>query len=77
MIRLNRGSIEKLSKRYRDPNGSNKRLTENFSLSYNSRNTKRNCNTIVLGSSDTGKTYRFIEPNLMTCENSVIVVDAK
>ena len=77
MSRLNRGSIERLSKRYRDPNGSNKRLTENFSLSYNSRNTKRNCNTIVLGSSGTGKTYRFIEPNLMTCENSVIVVDAK
>lgn len=37
----------------------------------------RNDNTLVVGSSGTGKTYSFVEPNVLSANTNYVVADAK
>lgn len=55
----------------------NKILTQNVSVSYNSRNHRRNLNTIIVGGSGAGKTRFFAKPNIMNANSSFIITDPK
>lgn len=73
------GNVKALQKKYEDPNDDsyNKRFTENFSLSYDNKFAGRNANSLILGGSGTGKTFRYAMPNLLTAGCSFIDIDPK
>lgn len=69
----------RLNKKYRnfkDPQY-NKLFTKGFALSYDNKASERNTNTIVIGGSGAGKTFRFAIPNLLNCGCSYVDVDPK
>ena len=50
-------------------------LTRTECLSLDTRATRRNLNTLVVGASGTGKTSRFVVPNLLQASTSYVVTD--
>ena len=72
------GSIKELQKKYRQkPVESNKILTQNVSIGYNSRAHRRNMNTLVVGGSGSGKTYHYAKPNALQANTSMVILDPK
>lgn len=73
------GDPEKLGQKYLDPGDDsyNKRFTESFSMSYNNKFAQRNSNSLILGGSGAGKTFRYAMPNLLTAGCSFVDVDPK
>ena len=55
----------------------NKLLTRNFKLSYDNAKAARNANTIVIGGSGAGKTFRLAIPNLCNAATSFVDIDPK
>ena len=55
----------------------NKIFTETESMSINTRKTRKNNNTLVIGGSGSGKTRFFVKPNIMQLNSSYIITDPK
>lgn len=55
----------------------NKLLTENVMISYNNEKAARNANTLVIGGSGAGKTFRYAIPNLLQGATSFVDIDPK
>lgn len=66
-------SIEKLV----DKNGYNMILTETEKVSLDTRITRKNNNTIIIGSPGTGKTRYYVKPNLLQANCSYVITDPK
>ena len=72
------GDARRLNKKYEQvPFSSNKILTQNVSIGYDSRKHRRNMNTLIIGGSGAGKTRFYAKPNVMQANTSLIVLDPK
>ena len=72
------GDVKKINKKYeQSPYTSNKILTQNISIGYDSRKHRRNMNTLIIGGSGAGKTRFYAKPNVMQANTSLIVLDPK
>lgn len=72
------GNPNKLTKLYADKNfNENLLLTQNLRLSYNDEKTNLNSNMILVGGPGTGKTFRFVLPNILKGAGSFVVCDPK
>lgn len=58
-------------------NTRNRRISEHIEMTLNTRHTDLNNNIFVIGGSGAGKTYRFVQPNLITMSSSFICTDPK
>ncbi len=72
------GDAKRINKKYEQvPFSSNKILTQNVSIGYDSRKHRRNMNTLIIGGSGAGKTRFYAKPNVMQANTSLIVLDPK
>ncbi len=72
------GSLKLIRKRYlQTPFESNKILTQNTGIGYDSKKHRRNMNTLVVGGSGAGKTRFYAKPNIMQANTSFVVLDPK
>ncbi|HEX3075940.1 MAG TPA: type IV secretory system conjugative DNA transfer family protein [Lachnospiraceae bacterium] len=55
----------------------NRILSQNVRMSLNTRITNLNNNILILGGSGSGKTFRWVKPNLYQCNSSFIITDPK
>ena len=53
----------------------NLRFSERISLSLDNKKCNRNANVVVIGGSGTGKTFRYIKPNILQYNSSQIITD--
>ena len=58
-------------------NTRNRILSQNIQMTLDTRHTDLNNNILVIGGSGSGKTYRFVEPQLMQMSSSFIITDPK
>ena len=58
-------------------NTRNRMLSQNIQMSLDTRYTDLNNNILVVGGSGSGKTYRFVKPNLMQMSSSYVITDPK
>lgn len=62
--------------KYRDKESTNNIIfSENVQISMDNEKTDINNNTLVIGASGSGKTYRYISPNLLNVGNECIVIN--
>jgi len=73
------GDARKINKKYLnvEHREMNKILTQNVSISYDGRKTRRNVNTLVCGGSGAGKTRFYAKPNILQGNTSFVVLDPK
>lgn len=72
------GNARAVNKKYSEKDfGTNKIMTSNVRISYNSRKHRRNLLTVVVGGSGAGKTRFYAKPNLMQANTSFVVLDPK
>ena len=72
------GEAKEINKKYRqEPMENNRILTQNLSIGYNSREHRRNLNTLIVGGSGSGKTFHYAKPNLMMANTSFVCLDVK
>lgn len=72
------GDAEKICRKYRqEPPESNKILTQNLAIGYNTHAHRRNMNTLVVGGSGAGKTRFYAKPNIMQANTSFVILDPK
>lgn len=72
------GNVFAIVRRFKDKDDkSNLIFSENMRLGFNTRKTRVNLNTLVVGGSGSGKTRFYAKPNLMQCNASFIVSDPK
>ena len=81
------GNVFKISQKYRAPGKAkdtyfeNRILTQNFHQSIYpwtlEQDHQRNLNTLVIGGSGSGKSFRYAKPNILQCNTSFIVLDPK
>ncbi len=57
------------------PSDGNILFSENIGLSMDNRKTNRTTNVLVIGGTGTGKTYKFIKPNIMQLNSSKVITD--
>ncbi len=58
-------------------NTMNRRISQNISMTIDTRVTDLNNNIFLIGGSGAGKSYRFVKPNLLQMNGSYIVTDPK
>lgn len=63
--------------RCRIVNTRNRMLSQNIRMTLDTRHTDLNNNILVIGGSGSGKTYRFVKPQLMQMSGSFIITDPK
>ena len=72
------GNAGDVNKKYSRKNfSSNKIMTKNVRISYDSRKHRRNLLTMVVGGSGAGKTRFYAKPNLMQANTSFVILDPK
>ena len=72
------GDAKTINKNYeQNPYSSNKILTQNVCIGYDSRKHRRNMNTLIIGGSGAGKTRFYAKPNVMQANTSLIILDPK
>lgn len=75
------GTPKNLTKKYAEKSNENNMLiTKNVKLSFNDEKTNLNSNVVLVGGPGTGKTYRYIMPNLLNLiknKCSAVVCDPK
>ena len=72
------GEAKAINKKYEQvPYSSNKILTQNICIGYDSRKHRRNMNTLIIGGSGAGKTRFYAKPNVMQANTSLIILDPK
>ncbi len=62
-------------KQFTDPNGDNVLFSQNVALSMDNKATNRVTNTLVIGGTGTGKTFRYIKPNIAQLNCSRVITD--
>lgn len=67
----------KLHPRVQIVNTRNRMLTRNIQMTLDTRHTDRNNNILVVGGSGSGKTFRFVKPQIMQMSSSYIITDPK
>ena len=55
----------------------NKSFSQNVKMSIDARVTELNNNTLIIGGSGAGKTYRMVKPNLLQANSTYIITDPK
>lgn len=58
-------------------NTRNRMLSQNIYMTLDTRHTDLNNNILVIGGSGSGKTYRFVKPQLMQMSGSFVITDPK
>ena len=58
-------------------NTRNRILSQQIRMSMNTRHTDLNNNILVIGGSGSGKTFRYVKPQLMQMFGSYIITDPK
>lgn len=58
-------------------NTNERRISENLYFSLNTRHTDLNNNTLVLGGSGSGKSFRYVKPNVLQMQSSFVFTDPK
>ncbi len=72
------GEAKDINKKYEQvPYSTNKILTQNVCIGYDSRKHRRNMNTLIIGGSGAGKTRFYAKPNVMQANTSLIILDPK
>lgn len=71
------GSAKQICKKYEDKNGGNLMLTQNTRISFNDEITNLNANAVIVGGPGTGKTFRFVMPNVINAQGSMVICDPK
>lgn len=73
------GDAATLDRKYRDRKHTedNAILTQHIQIGLDGRKHRRNLNILVVGGSGAGKTRFFVKPNVMQCNCSYIIADAK
>lgn len=72
------GNSRVVCNKYKDKEAfSNKILTQNVCMGFDSRKHRRNLNVLVVGGSGSGKTRFYAKPNLMQCNTSFVILDPK
>ena len=72
------GSAAVLNKKYADKDKmENKILTQNVSISLNTRKHLRNLNVLVCGGSGAGKTRMYVKPQVLQANASLFILDPK
>lgn len=72
------GDAKKICKKYQqEPQESNKILTQNLTIGYDTHAHRRNMNTLVVGGSGAGKTRFYAKPNIMQANTSFVILDPK
>lgn len=56
-------------------NTRNRMLSENLKMTLDTRHTDLNNNIFMIGGPGSGKTYRFVKPNLMQMFGSYVITD--
>jgi len=72
---LNKISPKALTEPDRTPGSKNMILSKDIYLSMNGRKTRRNCNTLIIGGSGTGKSRFEVKPNILQANCSFIITD--
>ena len=74
--------IKEYNMQFSDPKGSEKAdgpnnaiLSDEISLNIDDRETKRNCNMLVLGGSGAGKSFYFAGPNILQANTNYVITD--
>lgn len=60
---------------FTDPNGDNVLFSEHVALSMDNKATNRVTNTLIIGGTGTGKTFRYIKPNIAQLNCSRVITD--
>lgn len=68
---------ETLRNDYKGPDTANRIISQNVRMSLDTRRTNLNNNVLILGGSGSGKTFRWVKPNLYQLNSSFIVTDPK
>ena len=68
---------EIITKRLGKPERTAKILGEKCLLSTDSRKTHLNNNLLLIGGSGAGKSFRFVKPNILQCNGSMVITDPK
>lgn len=63
------------NQKYGDPNGDTIRFSKNVAMSMDNKKTNRTTNTLVIGGTGTGKTFRYIKPNIANFNASRVITD--
>ena len=72
------GSVRSINKRYcQNPWESNRILSQHLAIGYDSKEHRRNLNTLVVGGSGAGKTRYYAKPNVMQANTSFVILDPK
>ena len=72
------GDVHKVNKKYSDPEFTkSKILSQNVRMSFETKQHRRNLNTLIIGGSGAGKTRFYGKPNIMQCNCSYVVLDPK
>ena len=72
------GNPASVCRKYKDKvYESNKILSQNVRIGFNSRKHRRNLNALIIGGSGSGKTRYYAKPNVMQCNTSMITLDPK
>jgi type IV secretion system protein VirD4 len=72
------GNPSALCRKYKDrAYKSNKILTQNVRIGFNTRKHKRNLNVLVIGGSGSGKTRYYAKPNILQSNTSMVILDPK
>lgn len=67
--------LKTFSDKYTDPNGDNVLFAQGVALSMDNKATNRVSNTLVIGGTGTGKTFRYIKPNIAQFNCSRVITD--
>ena len=52
-------------------------LTKNVRIGFDDRKTNLNSNSVIVGGPGTGKTFRYVLPNILNCGGSMVICDPK
>ena len=61
--------------KFTDPKGDNVLFSQNVALSMDNKKTNRVSNTLIIGGTGTGKTFRYIKPNIAQFNCSRVITD--
>lgn len=72
------GDVHKVNKKYSDPEFTQSKIfSQNVRMSFETKQHRRNLNTLIIGGSGAGKTRFYGKPNIMQCNCSYVVLDPK
>lgn len=70
-----KSEIKKYQKRYMETDNYNILFSKNTGLSLNNKKTNRSANVLVIGGTGTGKSFKYVNPNLLQENASNVITD--